>query len=191
MSGFATTPAPRANRWILIAASIFALLGSLAVATPSRAGDYYGPTGYEYGPHYGYYNPYRYHRDCYSCGCERCGCGRCYQGYRRGGSVVERRYYERKFVERSYVERRYVRPYHRYYPHYGYGYPRYGYPRYGYGYRSYEPGYRSYSRSFPWGYGGIRSEGYGPAGYDEEPAPRPPAPVGYGPYYDGRYGEVD
>ena len=178
MSGFATTPSPRANRWMLIAASILTLLGSLAVAAPAQASDFYGPTGYEYGPHYGY-NPYRYHRDCYSCGCDRCGCGRCYSGYRRGGSVVERRYYERKFVERSYVERRYVRPYHRYYPRYGYGYGYGGSP-----YRSYS-GYRGgYSRSFPYGYGGVRSEGYGPQGYYDD-APRPPAPVGYGPYSDG------
>jgi hypothetical protein len=158
MSGFARTPSPRASRWILIAASILTLLGSLAVAAPAQASDFYGP-GYEYGPRYG-------------CGCYRCGCGRCYQGYRRGGSVVERRYYERKYVERSYVERRYVRPVHHYYPRYRYGCC--GSP-----YRSYS-GYRGDSR-FPWGYGGVRSEGYGPSAYYDD-APRPPAPVGYGPY---------
>lgn len=168
MSGFATTPSPRARQWILIAASILTLLGSLAVAAPAQASDFYGPGGYEYGPRYGY----GYHNNCCGGGCYRCGCGHCYSGYRRGG-FVERRYYERKFVERSYVERRYVRPVH----HYGYGCCG-GSP-----YRSYS-GYRGYSR-FPWGYGGIRSEGYGPSGgyYDE--APRPPASVGYGSYYDG------
>jgi hypothetical protein len=168
MSGFATTPSPKLSRWILIAASILTLFGSLAVAAPAQASDFYGPGGYEYGPRYGYHN------NCCGGGCYRCGCGRCYQGYRRGGSVVERRYYERKYVERSYVERRYVRPHH-YYPRYGYGCC--GSP-----YRSYS-GYRGYSR-FPWGYGGVRSEGYGPSAYYDE-APRPPAPVGYGSYYDG------
>jgi hypothetical protein len=176
MSGFATSPSPRASRWIWIAASVLALLGSLAVAAPAQASDFYGPAGYGYGPpRYGYDS---YRNDCSSCGCYRCGCGRCYSGGHRGG-VVERRYYERKYVERSYVERRYVRPFH------------HDYPRYGYGccnspYRSSYSGYGGYSRSFPWGYGGVRSDGYGQSGYYDQP-PRPPAPVGYGSYDDGRW----
>jgi hypothetical protein len=187
MSGSATTLSPRASRWILVAAPVLALLGS--VAAPAQAGDFYGPDRYDYGPsRYGYgpsrydYDPYRYHHGCSSCGCWRCG----YQSSVRRGSVFERRY---RYVEREYVERRYTWPVHR--SSYGYGYGWHRSPSYGYGWhrspsygwhRSY-PGYRTWSTpSFPWGYGGVRGQqssyGYGPSSYYEEP-PRPPAPVGY------------
>jgi hypothetical protein len=161
MSGSATTLSPRLIRWILIAASVFALLGS--VAAPAQAGDYYGPSRYGYGYNY---NPYRYGNGCSSCGCVRCGCGGCRPHVRRGGV------YERRYVEREYIERRYVAPIRRY-------------PRYGYGCcgpsRSYYGGYQGYRSPFPYGYGGVRSEGYGyaPAAYQYEEPLRPPAPVGY------------
>ena len=174
MSGPATTLSPRASRWILIAATVLATLGSIAV--PAQAGDFdnpygYGNARYNYGPRYGY-NGYGYN-GCSSCGCHRCGCYRCGCGgcrpYVRGGV------YERRYVEREYIERRYVAPYR----------------RYGYGCcgpsRSYYQGYRT---PFPYGYGGIRGEGssygYGPAAYQYGEPPRPPAPVGYD---GGGYGD--
>jgi hypothetical protein len=167
MSGSATTLSPRASRWILIAAPILALLGS--VAAPAQAGDFYSPYRYDYGPSRYDYDPYRYHHRCSSCGCWRCGCGGCQSSVRPGG-VFERRY---RYVEREYVERRYTWPVRR--------------PR-SYGCcnapsRSSYPGYRNWSTPFPWGYGGVRSQqpsyGYGPsASYDAGP-PRPRAPVGY------------
>jgi hypothetical protein len=169
MSGSATTLSPRASRWILIAAPVLALLGSVAV--PAQAGDFYGPDRYDYGPSRNYYgpsrydyDPYRYHHRCSSCGCWRCGCGGCQSSVRRG-SVFERRY---RYVEREYVERRYTWPVRRY-------------SSYGW-HRSY-PGYRTWSTPFPWGYGGVRGQqssyGYGyPSTYYDAP-PRPPAPVGY------------
>jgi hypothetical protein len=179
MSGSATIFLPRASRWILIVGAVLALLGS--IAAPAQAGDFYGPSRYDYGPRYDY-NPYRYHRSCYSCGCSRCGCGRCQYQYsgRSGGGVYERRYSERKYVEREYVERRYASPVHRY-------------SSYGYGWRSGYPRYRSWSPRFPWGYGGIRTQqpyGWAPSAYYEEEPPRPPAPVGYdgGPYGDAGRG---
>jgi hypothetical protein len=187
MSGSATTLSPRASRWILIAAPVLALLGS--VATPAQAGDFYGPDRYDYGAsRYGYgpsrydYDPYRHHHGCSSCGCWRCGCGGCQSSVRRG-SFYERRY---RYVEREYVERRYTWPvrryssygWHRSYPSYGW---RRSYPSYGW-HRSY-PGYRNWSTPFPWGYGGVRGQqssyGYGPSTYYDAEPPRPPAPVGY------------
>jgi hypothetical protein len=175
MSGPVTTLLPRASRSILIAAAVLALLGSIAV--PAQAGDFgnpygYGYSRYSYGPRYGY-------NGCSSCGCHRCGCYRCgcggcgSTGWR--GGVYERRY---RYVEREYIERRYVAPIRRY-PYYGYGCcgPSHSY-------------YQGYRSPFPYGYGGIRGEGshygYGPAAYQYEEPPRPPAPVGYD---GGGYGD--
>ena len=164
---------PGRSRWALIAAAVFALLGSFIVTAPAQAG-YYGDYGYGYGyrpcSYRCGYSPYRYDRGCSPCGCWR----RCHSSSRP--SLV----YERRYLERQYVERRYAWPPHHYRRHYGYGYNPYG-------------GYRSYSRPYPWGYGyggvGRRwptpySYRYEPSGYGYEPSaeryeepPRPPAPV--------------
>ena len=164
MSRFATTLRPRTGRWILIAASLLALLGSFAVASSAQASDYYGsyPQRYGYGAsRYGYY-PSRcsccrpcYPQRCDSCGCQRCGCGGC-----------RPRVVERRWIERQYVERRYGCC----------------------SSNSYYPRYRSYgSTPFPYGYGGVRrSYGYGPANYEDDGADRPPAAVGYD---GGQYGD--
>jgi hypothetical protein len=156
MNSIATVHARARGRWALIAAGVFALLGSFAVTAPAQAGYYEG-----YG-----YNPCSY----------RCGYPRYYPIYHHrccGSHVV----YERRYVE--YYERRVVSGGHRccgYRRPYGY----YGaYRPYGYGYGSgYGYGYGGIGRHWP-----LPFDGYGPypgpyagVGYDE---PRPPAPVPY------------
>jgi len=159
---------PGRSRWALIAAAVFALLGSFIVTPPAQAG-YYGDSYYGYRPcsYRCGYSPYRYDRGCSACGCWR----RCHSSWRP--SLV----YERRYLERQYVERRYAWPPHHYRRHYGYN----------------PYGYRSYSRPYPWGYGyggvgrrwptpyGYRYEpsryGYEPSDDRYEEPPRPPEPV--------------
>jgi hypothetical protein len=153
---------PRARgRWALIAASIFALLGSFAATAHAQAGYYggygYNPCSYRCGyPAYHYYPRYRHHYGCYSCGRHL---------------IYERRYVEREYVERRYGYGGYRRYDSGYYPdyrrHYGY-YPYGGYRRpWGYGYGAIG---RRWSVPYVEGYEAPYGEGY-------EAPPRPPAPV--------------
>jgi hypothetical protein len=158
------TARPRARgRWALIAAGIFALLGSFVVTEPAQAGYYegYNPCSYRCGyPAYRYYPAYRrpYHYGCYSCG--------------------RHLIYERRYVEREYVERRYG---YGGYRRHSYGYPyyrrQYGYYPYG-GYR------RPLGYDYGYGGGGIGrrwpvpyADGYRPYAEGYEEPPRPPAPI--------------
>jgi hypothetical protein len=172
MNSTAIAGPPARSKMVLIAAGLFALLGSFVAPASAQAG-YYG--GYYGGGYYGGgypcsyrcgYPAYRYYHGCYSC----------------GRSLV----YERRYVEREYVERRYGYGGYRHYC----GYNQYGgcgryyggayYPYGGYGYRR------------PYGYGGYGYPGvgrrwpvpfYGYEGAAYEEAPRPPAPIGYGDEY--------